>query len=354
MGLEIGSITALITLDASGYKRGADEAKEVNKTLGSSFVNFVTNPVTLAVGAIAAAGGAAAIYANRALDLATANQRLADRTMLSVEAIQALRGEFNRTGRDVNILAPAMTALYNAIDAGRDPASEQARIFREMGVDLRSIGDGDAALRQVVDGLSRIADPLERSATAAQLFGGGVGGIIASALKGADSLDAMIERGRNLGTVLDASTNTALVKLNAQLATVKQGVDGLLLSTVAEFLAGFESSAGNIEAATQRIVRALRDEFGPIARSLGEDTGEVTKNIEEWAELIGEIVEGMRAIADLYQGSWAETGVEGARNGLAFLFTRLGEGAGGYTTRADLLSTPDDIRRLQEARGIAR
>jgi hypothetical protein len=353
MGLEIGTITALISLDATRYRRGAEEAREVNRSLGESFTNFVTNPVTLTVGAITAAGGAAAIYANRALDLATANQRLADRTKLSVETIQALRGEFNRTGRDVKILAPAMNALFQAIAAGRNPTSEQADVFRQLGIDLRSIGDGDTALRAVVDALNAIPDPIRRAGVAAKVFGGDVGTIVTSAIASSDAIDRMVARGRNLGTVLDGDTNAALVKLNAQLASVKQGVDGLALATAAEFFAGFESSAGNIDAAAQRVVGTLRSELAPLARELGESTGTWAENVEDIAEYVDNLVQGVKVVSDLLGPLFDKyAAINGFAQGAITDVTAFALSGG--TTRSALERTPDDIRRLQEARGNAR
>jgi methyl-accepting chemotaxis protein len=302
--LNIGSIAARITLDPSGYKRGIADAEQSNRSFGSSFSRFVLNPVTLGVGAVAAVGGGFAVYANRVLASAEATQRLAQRTGLSTDTVQALRAQLNLASGDGAKATEIFNAFAIRLGQARQGAGEAGPALAQLGLDVRQFANVDDALRAVLGSLSGVADPAQRAALAAKLLGEQGGPLLVQALEGTGTVEQLIARMRDFGQVIERDTIDKVASLNTTLGFAKLGFQGLLEVATAEFLAVFADESGRADEQLRAAFRTLKEDLIPAVKDLAEAIQTVSGGIDAVADsaraasdVVGTVVDANKQVA---------------------------------------------------------
>jgi hypothetical protein len=345
MPFQIGAISARIALDASGYKRGIGDAENSNRSFGSSFQSFVTNPLTIGVGVVAAAGGGFALYASKVLAAAEETQRLAQRTGLSTDLVQALRAQLNLASGDGAKAAEIFNAFTIRLGQAAQGAGEAGPAFAQLGLDATKFSSTEEALRASIDALLGIEGAANRAAPAVKLFGEQGGLLLTNALEGAGSIDDLIGNMADLGQVIERDTVSKLASLNTTVGTVKLGIDGLLQSAVGAFLAEFADESGRADQKVRDIAAAINDELIPAARDLAELIQSVTGFTEGWTESNSDLAEGARVAADavgtvlgLFKGA-----ADATLQPFVFAGSRIAAGQ----TRSNLESVPSDVRAAQ-------
>lgn len=194
---------------------------------------------------------------------------VANRTGVGVEALQAYARAAADTGVSVESFAKQMQKLTVAI--GQASLDEKAqKKFEALGIvfeDLKAASP-EKQFEQVVDAISRIADPAERAATAVKFFG--KNGIELGELftLGPGALTQMREQAVSLGQVVSEDAVKAIDNMNDSFAAVWATVKGLAgsilgelagpISTIAQELLGVIQQAGPQQIA-QQVASGLLD-----------------------------------------------------------------------------------------------
>jgi hypothetical protein len=281
----------------------------INQALASTSAKigaFAKAFIAGAVGAAVAGLGTAARGAVRNMaDLADQ----ADRIGLNVETFQGLRQGLQLSGVAAN---EAGGALENFAQRLGDAAAGQGDLYRvlsQSGIAIRNqageLRDTADVLRDFADLVQSAATPAERMALVTDAFGKGGKAMVLAMSEGSAGIDAMIEKAREAGVVIDEHMIRQAAELDDQFDLVAAQIEiafqrGVI--SAAEFF-GFIESRSLQFFGTMDNYRAILEEFGSADTAAAIAGG--------WQELEAiltqgnaiEILQGMRAEFDQLEGT---------------------------------------------------
>lgn len=213
----------------------------LGKSIGNEFgrLGASAGPLGNVLSSLGKAGGVAAVgigaaalaltslfsATTDALAYAAAINDAAERTGVATDAIQELRYAFVQGGVSVEDTDAAIAKLNQTIgDAAGGVKSAQAT-FDALGISIRDAGGEvrpvDQILSDVADRLSRIEDPAQRAAAAADLFGRGVGTKMIGALsQGSAALADLRTEAQTTGSVISKDVVAQAAALDDQMAAL--------------------------------------------------------------------------------------------------------------------------------------
>jgi len=238
---------------------------------------------------------------------------VANRTGVGVEALQAYARAAADTGVSVESFAKQIQKLTVNIGAASLDDKAQKK-FEALGIVFEELkaATPEQQFEQVVDAISRIADPAERAATAVKFFG--KGGIELGELftLGPGALTNMRQEAIALGQVVDADAVKAIDNMNDSFAAVYATVKGLTGAILGEL-------AGPISQIAQDLLGVIR-QAGPqqIAQQVAQGLLDFIKlagnSFFKLAEFIEAFVKKFAPILGLDIRSEAEKELEALRN----------------------------------------
>jgi hypothetical protein len=249
----------LDSMGEAGKKASADLGTLKNIEIGKlalGGIQAATSAFLSLSGAVAGAVTGVTQFALSVGEELDALNDVANRTGVGVEALQAYARAAADTGVSVESFAKQMQKLTVAI--GQASLDEKAqKKFEELGIVFEELKaqSPEKQFEQVVDAISRIADPAERAATAVKFFG--KGGIELGELftLGPGALTQMREQAVSLGQVVGEDAVKAIDNMNDSFAAVWATVKGLAGSILGEL-------AGPISTIAQELLGVIR-EAGP-------------------------------------------------------------------------------------------
>lgn len=262
----------LDSMGEAGKKASADLGTLKNIEIGKlalGGIQAATSAFLSLSGAVAGAVTGVTQFALSVGEELDALNDVANRTGVGVEALQAYARAAADTGVSVESFAKQMQKLTVAI--GQASLDEKAqKKFEELGIVFEELKtqSPEKQFEQVVDAISRIADPAERAATAVKFFG--KGGIELGELftLGPGALTQMREQAVSLGQVVSEDAVKAIDNMNDSFAAVWATVKGLAgsilgelagpISTIAQELLGVIQQAGPQQIA-QQVASGLLD-----------------------------------------------------------------------------------------------
>ena len=238
---------------------------------------------------------------------------VANRTGVGVEALQAYARAAADTGVSVESFAKQIQKLTINIGAATLDDKAQKK-FEALGIVFEELkaATPEQQFEQVVDAISRIADPAERAATAVKFFG--KGGIELGELftLGPGALTNMRQEAIALGQVVDADAVKAIDNMNDSFAAVYATVKGLTGAILGEL-------AGPISQIAQDLLGVIR-QAGPqqIAQQVAQGLLDFIKlagnSFFKLAEFIEAFIKKFAPILGLDIRSEAEKELEALRN----------------------------------------
>ena len=222
---------------------------------------------------------------------------VANRTGVGVEALQAYARAAADTGVSVESFAKQIQKL--TVNIGAASLDEKAqKKFEALGIvfeDLKA-STPEKQFEQVVDAISRIADPAERAATAVKFFG--KGGIELGELftLGPGALTQMREEAVSLGQVVSSDAVKAIDNMNDSFAAVWATVKGLTgsilgelagpISQIAQELLGVIKQAGPQQIA-QQVAQGLLDFIKLAGNAFLELAKFIEAFVKKFAPILG-------------------------------------------------------------------
>ncbi|MCK4718804.1 MAG: hypothetical protein KAT70_09060 [Thermoplasmata archaeon] len=223
-----------------------------------------------------------------ALEMSHASEEVrqnAARLGMSVSAMQELGFAAGAAGQDMDVMVDAMSSLQErARDAALDPASDPAQQFRLLGVEARDasgeLKSAEVLISEVADGLRGMKNQTDRVGAAMTLFGDVGRELLPILQDGAEGLDQLRQRARELGggfsdaaIAAGAELSTAIgdldmvvLSLKSRLATVLLPIITRSTEKVIEFAVGFLELTEN-----SHIVEAALGVLGAAALAFGVD-----------------------------------------------------------------------------------
>lgn len=218
----------------------------------------------MGAGGVAAAAGLAALIAGvgtligatrDAVTYGAAINDVAQQTGVAAEALQQWRYALAQGGVEINETDQALAKLNQKIGDAAGGSREARAVFEALGIAIRD-ASGDVrpvtdVLSDVADRLSRIEDPAQRAAAAADLFGRGISTKMVGALaEGSEALGGLRDEARTAGAVISEQLVAKAAQLDDQLAALALTVKAQTTEALVEAgpaLVAFDSAIGNLK-----------------------------------------------------------------------------------------------------------
>jgi hypothetical protein len=222
-------LTLDLILKYGGFEQGMDRAartadkrmKEI-EARALKFGKFLGGAI--AAGATAAAAGLFAVT-KEAIDFADHLNDLKERLGISAEALSGWAYAAKQSGTDIDALGVGLKKLAKNMAEALDPKSQQAGIFKALGVEVK---DANGNLRSLEDVLPEVAQKFKEmdnatteTALAMELFGKSGADLLEFLNQGQDGIEELRSKARELGVELSDNTLTAADEFNDRLADLK-------------------------------------------------------------------------------------------------------------------------------------
>lgn len=240
-------------LDAMG-KAGKKASDDLGTLKNIEFAKMAISGISAVSGALVGLGrsaiGAAgdlASFAKSVADEIDALNDIANRTGVSVEALQAYGAAAKLAGVDTEAFAKSLQKL--TVNIGKATGDEKAQKgFRELGIvfdELKSKSPAEQ-FEMIADALAKISDPAERAAAAVKLFG--KGGIELGPLftDGPGAMKAMREEAEKLGYVVSKDGVEAIARMNDSIDKVFMTFKAIVAQVVSKLAPVVEAMAENL------------------------------------------------------------------------------------------------------------
>ncbi|GAB3388098.1 phage tail tape measure protein [Lysobacter fragariae] len=279
--------TGRFETDAGRAARVAQKrAKEIEKafvgsfkTIGAGLAGFAAG--FLSVNAVFDGLKGAIDFADKLNDF---NQRLG----VSAETLSGWAYTARQTGTDIDALGIGLKKLAKNMAEALDPKSQQAGLFKALGVDVK---DAEGNLRSLEDLLPEIADGFKKlnnetleAALAQELFGKSGTDLLEFLNQGGDGLQKMQDRARELGIELSQGTLSAADEFNDKLSDLKATAEAFFLQLAAELLPVLTDLVEKFTEITKE-----GNESGGIIKWIGDQAKATEKDFQFFADSIQDV-----------------------------------------------------------------
>ncbi len=256
--IKAGGAVVTVGADTNPLSKAIEAAKSKIEKFGASISNIGSN-IGLAAGVIGGIGAAitAPFAAGLAVlvDAAGPISSVARRTGMSLSEVQDVAAGFRISMED---LPSVIGKMSSAIVDARNPASQMARDFAELGLniaDLDGVGPAEQ-LAMIGSALNNVSDNARRMDLTRGILGRQ--GLGANFSGGAEGIQSRIDRNRELGGFIDP-------------ADIRAAQD-------------YAKAQAELKIATLGISRVLGAVFAPAAQWIAEKVLSVVMTVREWID----------------------------------------------------------------------
>jgi hypothetical protein len=222
-------------------KAAANQTQQTGKSIESAM-----NSAKTAVKGLAAAIAVDALVGatQRAFDYADAIVDLSDKTGASTKSIQEFRYAAQLSGSSVEDADAALGKFTKNIGDAQNGSDAMTKTLRDLGVTSLNV---DTALKQVIDGISKLPSKAQQNAAAMTLFGKSAGSLTYLLGQGGQSFDELADKADKLGIVMGDDLLRNAGQVNDQLDTMKMIMN-------AQFASALVSNADAIGGMAQSVI----------------------------------------------------------------------------------------------------
>ena len=236
--------------DAAGHALGSG----VNQAL-DAFEGLAKGGATAAgvlAGGIVAAATAAVLMTTSAGKQVEALDQLSQKTGIAVQSIQGWSVIMAENGFQAETLTGSMRTLAKQMIDARNPASQAATTFEELGVSMTALGSTESTIRAVADRFKDLPDGADKARLAVTLFGKAGLEMIPMLNRGAAAFDESRAASLRFGAVLSGEQVSALNAVDDASDRLGVALQGLKLQLSATFAGSVQTG---IEAVTNGIAK---------------------------------------------------------------------------------------------------
>ena len=309
LGVEGGNRTKaeLVSVGESGERsmrkidRSADRASRELGTLGDRASSLRRGMRLLggAVAGIAAAGGLA-LLVKRSIDAADAVGKTADKLGVGTAALQELRYAAQSAGIEQTTLDMALQRFTRRAAEAAKGTGEARDALKQMGIALKdqhgNMRRSEDLLNDVAEAFKNTKDPAERLRLAFKLFDSEGVAMVNMLVNGGAALEAVRQRARDLGIVLDEDLIRNAERAKDEMdtlgtvisANVTRALLGLApaLADASSWLANLAVDAGD---AYEKLKLIAEGDFNFEGLNLGSTRREVAERRQELIEIAREL-----------------------------------------------------------------
>lgn len=319
----LGTLTLDLVAKIGGFEQGMDRAaRTANRRMGEIEKRALAFGKVLGAGIVTGAAAAAtAITAitKQAIDYADHLNDLNERLGISAEALSGWAYAAQQTGTDIDALGVGLKKLAKNMAEALDPKSQQASLFKALGVDVKdaqgNLRDLESVLPEIASKFKELDNATTEAALAQELFGKSGTDLLEFLNQGEGGLDAMRQRARELGVELGDSTLKAADEFNDRLSDLKSLALGVGLQLAEKLLPELNNLVKQFtDAATEggKTQKFIED----LATSISGISKVVVFATEQFAVMVNQLA-ALRTVAEGVIGlDWSKIS-QGFRQGLA-------------------------------------
>lgn len=235
--MNLFTLVAKLALDSKEYEEGLEDANEKAGSLG----NALSTAMKVGVGAIGAAGTAAAAFGKQLVsdvgNLASYGDnidKMSQKLGMSAEAYQEWDAIMQHSGASIESMGASMKTMSAAAESGSDA-------FEKLGIsqkEIQSLSKEDLFSR-VISGLQGMEEGTERTYIASQLLGRGATELGALLNTSAEDTEAMRQRVHELGGVMSDEAVKSSAAYQDSLQDMQTAMNGLKNNILSDFLPSF-------------------------------------------------------------------------------------------------------------------
>lgn len=248
---KVGSLSVDLALESAQFIAGLKQAAAATTqtaTQISSAMNVAKNA------AIGFAGGFIGAFSidvisqriQEAFDFGDAIVDLADRTGATTKTIQELRYAAQMTGSSFESSDAAIEKFAKNLGAAQNGNKAMQATFKELGVTSR---DTDTAIKQTMDGISKLGTVTQRNQKTIELFGKSAGDLTALMGDGTSGFNELAAAAQSYGIVLEDGMLRNGGQVNDQLDTMKMIVNAQMAGAIIQNADAIMSLANSLIAA---------------------------------------------------------------------------------------------------------
>lgn len=288
----LGEAVLYLTGDDTPLQNTTKSAKSKAESV---LAGIGTGMKTLGVGVLAA-GTTLAAVGTGIYKLTTESAANADEIMqlskqygISTDQLQKMKYAAELVDVPLETMLGSMTKLTRSIGDAQNPTSEQAALFKELGVNtidpltgqLRSAND---VWNDTIDALGKVENPTQRNIIAMGLMGKSADELNPLIAEGTDKLAALGEEAQRSGYVLSSSQLEALGKVDDAVQRMKNSFTGITQQLGAMFAPGVAT-----------VVEKVGGYLGKLGGIMSDDTLTGAEKIQKGADLLKEIGDDITA-----------------------------------------------------------
>lgn len=219
-------------------KRAEKRVREMQKAITGSFKSMAGG----VAGFAAAFVSVDAVFSGfkNAIDQADKLNDFNQRLGISAEALSGWGYAAKQSGTDLDALGVGLKSLSRNMAEALNPKSQQAGLFKALGVDVKDAEGNllslEAVLPKIADSFKALNNETLEAALAQQIFGKSGMELLEFLNQGATGLDAMRERARELGIELSQETLTAADAFNDSITDLQAATQGYFTQLSADLL----------------------------------------------------------------------------------------------------------------------
>ena len=271
-----------------------------NVTKGLSKQTKVLSGVLLSVAA------AAAVAVKRAIDYGDYLEKTSHKTGLATSTLSEYKLAAELAGTSQAGLVSGLQRLQKNMGAAlRSPTSASAIAFKNLGLEFQnadgSFRDLTSLFPEFAERMSKMEDGTLKTQIAMDLMGRSGAELIPILNLGADGIQKIAQESAAMGVVWDTESSTAAAHFNDELVRMKTRIDGLVQTTVREWLPTMLRLAKR----TNEVAAAFDDVSGRTATREMDAQADAMKRITTQREKVADLEETIR----LNRKGAAEVGV---------------------------------------------
>lgn len=255
----LGQLTVNMALESAQFVRNLQQMTTQTAAAGkaiSGALNFAKGAAIGLVAAISIDAFNAQIQAS--FDYADAIVDLGARTGATTKSIQEFRYAAQLTGSDVASADAALEKFAKNFGSVMNGNDAMAKKFAELHVTSR---DFDTAIRQTIEGISKLPTVAQRNAAALDIFGKAAGTLTALMGQGAAGFDELSSAAQQLGIVIEDDVLQNAGSFNDQMDRMSMVLDAQMANMIvqnADSIAQLSNAFINATASALEFFKTLR------------------------------------------------------------------------------------------------
>lgn len=274
-----------LTVDATQALNKLDKLGQTTESIDRKMGKFDKSLSTLSKTAKMVGGAFVALQAGMAVmnGLSTAFSRATEeidnlnksssKIGITTEALSGLKYASEMSGVGFEALEGGLLKFNKVLADVGDESKKTTEILKQMGVNVHDTTE--TAFKKIANAFESLPDSASKSARAMELFGKSGADLIPLLNEGADGIEKLMERARELGLVIDQETADRITSFNDSLADMNKASEGITNQIVAGLAPALQTIAGLFSQSAE-----ASDFWRQVGQGLGEALIYITRNMD--------------------------------------------------------------------------